>query len=149
MRPMNAWSKPFVLALLVLGSWLTTTLAAEPVGYQAAQQMAQQGKWGELLQAAQTAHKQSPNDARWQLLLGVAQAQTQQLGQARATFENMTKRYPELPEAHNNLGLVLAALGQSAEAKQAFEQALRANPGFELAKKNLTWLSPTPARANP
>ncbi|MGA1168193.1 MAG: tetratricopeptide repeat protein, partial [Burkholderiaceae bacterium] len=89
--------------------------------------MAQQGKWGELLQAAQTAHKQSPNDARWQLLLGVAQAQTQQLGQARATFENMTKRYPELPEAHNNLGLVLAALGKSAEAKQAFEQALRAN----------------------
>ncbi|MGA1575431.1 MAG: tetratricopeptide repeat protein, partial [Burkholderiaceae bacterium] len=80
---------------------------------------------------------------------GVAQAQMQQLGQARATFENMTKRYPELPEAHNNLGLVLAALGQSAEAKQAFEQALRANPGFELAKKNLTWLSPTPARANP
>ncbi|MFM1923230.1 MAG: hypothetical protein RL019_1070 [Pseudomonadota bacterium] len=149
MRPMNAWSKPFVLALLVLGCWLTPTLAAEPVGYQAAQQMAQQGKWGELLQAAQTAHKQSPNDARWQLLLGVAQAQTQQLGQARATFENMTKRYPELPEAHNNLGLVLAALGQSAEAKQAFEQALRANPGFELAKKNLTWLSPTPARANP
>ena len=149
MRPMNAWSKPFVLALLVLGSWLMPTLAAEPVGYQAAQQKAQQGKWGELLQAAQTAHKQSPNDARWQLLLGVAQAQTQQLGRARATFENMTKRYPELPEAHNNLGLVLAALGQSAEAKQAFEQALRANPGFELAKKNLTWLSPTPARANP
>ncbi|MGA1574769.1 MAG: hypothetical protein ACO34D_01645, partial [Burkholderiaceae bacterium] len=71
---MNAWSKPFVLALLVLGSWLMPTLAAEPVGYQAAQQMAQQGKWGELLQAAQTAHKQSPNDARWQLLLGVAQA---------------------------------------------------------------------------
>ena len=138
-----------MLALLVLGSWLTPTFAAEPVGYQAAQVLAQQGKWGALLQAAQTAHEQNPNDARWQLLLGVAQAQTQRLGQARTTFENMTKRYPELPEAHNNLGLVLAALGQSAEAKQAFEQALRANPGFDLAKKNLTWLSPTPARANP
>ena len=149
MGRMNVWSKPFVLALLVMGFWLTPTFAAEPVGYQAAQVLAQQGKWGALLQAAQTAHKQSPNDARWQLLLGVAQAQTQRLGQARTTFENMTKRYPELPEAHNNLGLVLAALGQSAEAKQAFEQALRANPGFDLAKKNLTWLSPTPARANP
>ena len=149
MGRMNVWSKPFVLALLVMGFWLTPTFAAEPVGYQAAQVLAQQGKWGALLQAAQTAHEQNPNDARWQLLLGVAQAQTQQLGQARTTFENMTKRYPELPEAHNNLGLVLAALGQSAEAKQAFEQALRANPGFELAKKNLTWLSPTPARANP
>lgn len=149
MGRMNVWSKPFVLALLVMGFWLTPTFAAEPVGYQAAQVLAQQGKWGALLQAAQTAHEQNPNDARWQLLLGVAQAQTQQLGQARTTFENMTKRYPELPEAHNNLGLVLAALGQSAEAKQAFEQALRANPGFDLAKKNLTWLSPTPARANP
>ena len=149
MGRMNVWSKPFVLALLVMGSWLTPTFAAEPVGYQAAQVLAQQGKWGALLQAAQTAHEQNPNDARWQLLLGVAQAQTQRLGQARTTFENMTKRYPELPEGHNNLGLVLAALGKTAEAKQAFEQALRANPGFELAKKNLTWLSPTPARANP
>lgn len=149
MGRMNVWSKPFVLALLVMGFWLTPTFAAEPVGYQAAQVLAQQGKWGALLQAAQTAHEQNPNDARWQLLLGVAQAQTQRLGQARTTFENMTKRYPELPEAHNNLGLVLAALGKPAEAKQAFEQALRANPGFDLAKKNLTWLSPTPARANP
>ena len=149
MGRMNVWSKPFVLALLVMGFWLTPTFAAEPVGYQAAQVLAQQGKWGALLQAAQTAHEQNPNDARWQLLLGVAQAQTQRLGQARTTFENMTKRYPELPEAHNNLGLVLAALGKPAEAKQAFEQALRANPGFDLAKKNLTWLAPTPARANP
>ena len=149
MGRMNVWSKPFVLALLVMGFWLTPTFAAEPVGYQAAQVLAQQGKWGALLQAAQTAHEQNPNDARWQLLLGVAQAQTQRLGQARTTFENMTKRYPELPEGHNNLGLVLAALGKPAEAKQAFEQALRANPGFDLAKKNLTWLSPTPARANP
>ena len=149
MGRMNVWSKPFVLALLVMGSWLTPTFAAEPVGYQAAQVLAQQGKWGALLQAAQTAHEQNPNDARWQLLLGVAQAQTQRLGQARTTFENMTKRYPELPEGHNNLGLVLAALGKTAEAKQAFEQALRANPGFDLAKKNLTWLAPAPVRATP
>lgn len=126
-----------------------------PLGIEQGQAMAQQGKWADLLETAQAALAQTPNDVRWQLLLGVAQAQSQQYNKALATFQDMAKRYPELPEVHNNLGLVLAAMGKPNEARQSFEQALRANPQFALVKKNLSLLpaspaaAPAPARATP
>jgi tetratricopeptide (TPR) repeat protein len=140
-------TKALTIALLGWASLVANFAHAAPIGIEQGQAMAQQGKWANLLETAQAALAQTPNDVRWQLLLGVAQAQSQQYNKALATFQDMVKRHPELPEAHNNLGLVLAAMGKPNEARQAFEQALRANPQFALAKKNLNLLPAPPAAA--
>lgn len=47
---------------------------------------------------------------------------------------------PSMAALHNNRGLVLAALGRRAEAARAFREALRRDPAFELARKNLAAL---------
>jgi len=57
-----------------------------------------------------------------------------------ATVEAV-KRDPEDPIAHNNLGVVLTALGERARAEEAFRRALHLAPDFEDAKENLAALS--------
>lgn len=44
---------------------------------------------------------------------------------------------PRIPQAHNNLGVVLLELGRVAEARKAFETALKLKPDYESPKKNL------------
>lgn len=64
----------------------------------------------------------------------------EQLGQpklAKPIYLALTQEHPELAEPHNNLGVLLAAEGNYGEARQMFEQALRANPRHALAQENL------------
>jgi predicted O-linked N-acetylglucosamine transferase (SPINDLY family) len=44
---------------------------------------------------------------------------------------------PNIPEAHNNLGIVLAQEGRLAEALASFQQAVRLEPGYAEAHNNL------------
>ena len=44
---------------------------------------------------------------------------------------------PLNPELHNNLGTVLAKMGNIQQAEQSFEKALRLQPDFDLARSNL------------
>jgi Flp pilus assembly protein TadD len=44
---------------------------------------------------------------------------------------------PRIPQAHNNLGIVLLELGRVAEARKEFETALKLKPNYESPKKNL------------
>jgi tetratricopeptide (TPR) repeat protein len=44
---------------------------------------------------------------------------------------------PDYAEAHNNLGIALGTRGRLAEAIEHFELALRLNPGFVDARRNL------------
>ena len=45
--------------------------------------------------------------------------------------------YPEIPEPYNNLAVIEAGLGNLEEAVAHLKQALRINPDFALARKNL------------
>jgi Flp pilus assembly protein TadD len=51
---------------------------------------------------------------------------------------------PNSPDAHNNLGIVLAQLGLRAQAQQAFERALRLDARHEDARRNLAVLAARP-----
>jgi tetratricopeptide (TPR) repeat protein len=46
-------------------------------------------------------------------------------------------REPNLPDIHNNLGIVLATLGRLAEAAASFKNAVRLKPDFAEAHNNL------------
>jgi len=59
------------------------------------------------------------------------------LDEAAQRYERALALKPDLPEAHNNLGLVLLARGDFAQAAQRFQQALAGKPDFIDAYDNL------------
>ena len=62
---------------------------------------------------------------------------TQRSDLALLEYQSLAQEYPELPEVQNNLGVLLAAKGQTDEARVAFENALRNNPQYAIAHENL------------
>ena len=52
-------------------------------------------------------------------------------------YRDLVQEFPELPEPHNNLGVILAAKGDIDGAKAAFEMAIRTNPSYAIAHENL------------
>jgi tetratricopeptide (TPR) repeat protein len=71
------------------------------------------------------------------LRLGVSQVQQGKAAEALATFEALVRRVPGSFQAHYNRGNILAELGREAEARAAYEEALRIRPDFDLARKAL------------
>jgi Flp pilus assembly protein TadD len=49
----------------------------------------------------------------------------------------LTQEYPELPEPHNNLGVMYALKGDYPKAKASLDTALGANPNYAVALENL------------
>ncbi len=56
---------------------------------------------------------------------------------------------PNLPQAHNNLGVCFLRMGRFDEAKAEFETTLRLNPKHEMARRNLEWIRQRSATAPP
>ncbi len=61
--------------------------------------------------------------------------------EAVATNKTLLTHFPHDPEALNRLGKALSELGQYAEAKKAYTEALEINPSNTIARKNLERLS--------
>ena len=62
---------------------------------------------------------------------------TQRSDLALLEYQSLAQESPEVPEVQNNLGVLLAAKGQTDEARVAFENALRNNPQYAIAHENL------------
>src|SRR5689334_5615701 len=58
-------------------------------------------------------------------------------GEAEALYRRVLAALPEQPDAHNNLGHLLALRGEVARAIDHYRRAVRAAPGFALARNNL------------
>ncbi|MEY4753571.1 MAG: hypothetical protein RJA44_1246 [Pseudomonadota bacterium] len=80
-------------------------------------------------------------DARQRLNRGTDLAAQQQIAAAMAVFRNLISDYPDLAEAHNNLGVLQAAEGRHAEARASFENALRTSSSHAAAYDNLNRLA--------
>jgi protein O-GlcNAc transferase len=78
----------------------------------------------------------TPHDARAFHLAGVV---AHQLGRndAAALIGRAVTLNPDLAEAHNDRGVILAANGSFAEAMPCFERAVQINPGYAEARSNL------------
>ncbi len=61
--------------------------------------------------------------------------------EAVATNRMLLSQFPHDPEALNRLGKALSEIGQYAEAKKAYAEALEMNPANTIARKNLERLS--------
>lgn len=78
-----------------------------------------------------------PRDPQMRFIQGMIQQTSGQTDAAQATYLALTQDYPELPEPHNNLAVLLAAQGKVQEARAELDLALRANPGYATAHENL------------
>jgi tetratricopeptide (TPR) repeat protein len=52
-------------------------------------------------------------------------------------YQDMTTRFPELPEPWNNMAVIYAARGEIDRAHTALQNALRADPNYAAARANL------------
>jgi tetratricopeptide (TPR) repeat protein len=91
--------------------------------------------------AFQQALKDDPSSAEALYGLGSAYLNQQKAAEAKESFEGATKlhsSYPDtLPNAWNNLGLLAAREGKTAEAIAYFKKALELNPTLFVALENL------------
>lgn len=80
---------------------------------------------------------QHPRDSRARFLKGVVLAEQNKTQEAIQIFFSLTVDFPEMPEPHNNLGVLYANQGDYEQARQALEMALRTSPSYALAQENL------------
>jgi Flp pilus assembly protein TadD len=81
--------------------------------------------------------KIKPDDPALRFLLGVALTESRREGEARTVYQQLIQDYPELPEPYNNLAVLQAANGEWDSARSLLEAALRNDPKYTAAHRNL------------
>jgi tetratricopeptide (TPR) repeat protein len=88
---------------------------------------------------AETAHPPPPGGTDVQLEFQHARvlAALGRTDEALDIYQDMTTRFPELPEPWNNMAVIYASRGEIDRAQTALENALRADPNYAAARANL------------
>ncbi|MBI3773728.1 MAG: tetratricopeptide repeat protein [Gammaproteobacteria bacterium] len=115
---------------------LSSVHAATPLDE--ARQLGQQGNWQESLAQTSSYLKKNPGDVDALFLKGIAASKSGNPSQAIASFEEITRRRPDLPEPYNNLAVLYAKAGEYEKAQQALEHALATHPSYATAHNNLS-----------
>ncbi len=78
-----------------------------------------------------------PREPQARFLKGLALADSGRIDDAMAMFRGLASEYPELPEPHNNLAVLLAQKGEYELARAELEAAIAAAPDYAVAYENL------------
>jgi Flp pilus assembly protein TadD len=78
-----------------------------------------------------------PGDERGRFLKGVILSEQGRTNDAFAVFFALTQDHPELAEPYNNIAVIYASRGEYERARDALENAIRANPEYAVAYANL------------
>ena len=126
----------------LLSAWLLCAATAPAwAADNAADTIRQAIQAGNLEQAEKLVRQErqrAPDDIQLRFLDGLIKAQTSQADKSIEIFRKLSEEQPNLPEPLNNLGVLYASKGQYEEAKAAFEKALKTNPSYAAANKNLS-----------
>jgi tetratricopeptide (TPR) repeat protein len=101
------------------------------------QRLIREGSYEAALAEAARAGDAHPRRVEIAFLTGVAQSRLGREDEAIATFEALTRDYPELAEPYNNLAVLYAARDELDRARATLEQAIRVQPSYALAHENL------------
>lgn len=115
----------------------SSIVMAQNAPYAQVQRLIGAQEFDQALQVAQTWLQNQPRDPQMRLLVGVIQSETAQPEAALATITAITQEFPELPEPYNNLAVLHAQAGDLLQAREALEMALRINPAYATAQRNL------------
>ncbi|WP_136514986.1 tetratricopeptide repeat protein [Geomonas edaphica] len=81
--------------------------------------------------------REEPNNVELLTLSGALARQRGDLGEACELFSRAALLAPGLPEAHNNLGVILEEMGRPDEAAASYRRALGLRPEYPEAQGNL------------
>ncbi len=96
-----------------------------------------QGRFDQVLVLAEQALGLTPRDPQMRFWRAWALERAGRVGEALDAYVALSQDHPELPEPHNNAGVLLMRLGRIDEAQAAFQMALRMNAGYTEAMENL------------
>jgi tetratricopeptide (TPR) repeat protein len=96
-----------------------------------------QAKYAQALLVVNKNLDTNPRDPQMRFWQGYIFEQLGQPDMALQVYLGLTQDYPELPEPHNNLGVLYASKGDYPKAKASLDAALRANPKYPTALENL------------
>lgn len=106
-------------------------------------QLIKKGKQEQALEMVNSYLSGQPKDAwgrnitQMRFLKGTLLAEQKRTAEAIQVFAKLTQDYPDLPEPYNNLAALYAAQGRHEEARDALERALRTDPAYATAYRNL------------
>jgi ketosteroid isomerase-like protein/thioredoxin-like negative regulator of GroEL len=123
------------ISLCVALSLGTSVVLADELGE--VQALLAKGKAAEALKKVEQLQAAKPNDPDLQLQRGIALTQLNRNTEAIASFQKLIETHPELPGAYNNLAVLYGNQGNYEKAREALELALRTNPGYSTAFRNL------------
>ncbi len=124
---------------LVLSTWMglaAAATAAAPVDTRLTRLYADK-RWGDALAMIETELASKPGDVAMQIQKGVVLSNLNRGADALVLFRKVATEHPELPEAHNNLAVLLAARGEFDQAREALDRAMRTSPSYATAHDNL------------
>jgi hypothetical protein len=133
--------KPYAI-LLPLIFFLTMPAGAADPMYEV-NQLLQKGKTEQALEKIDAFLSSQPKDAwgrnitQMRFLKGRLLAEQKRNVEAIQVFAKLTQDYPDLPEPYNNLAVLYAAQGRTEDAREALERALRTDPSYATAYRNL------------
>lgn len=133
----------FIAAALPAG-WPVAALAQTrpsvplvPTPHQEISTLIKAEKFPQALEKIDVLLAQSPRDAQARFIRTVVLTHMGQTAEAMTGLEAMTREFPELPEPHNNLAVLLAQQGRYEQARSALQRALAAAPNYVTAYENL------------
>jgi tetratricopeptide (TPR) repeat protein len=129
----NLLRNAMLVGILAASSWA----AAQTAPYAQVQRLIGAQQFDQALTVANGWLQNQSRDPQMRLLKAVIQSQTQQNDAALATLTAITQEFPELPEPYNNLAVLHAQAGDLQQARIALEMALRINPAYSTAQRNL------------
>jgi tetratricopeptide (TPR) repeat protein len=116
------------------GSDVTTT---GPIDHDSVQRLMRQARYSDALRSAEQFLLEHPRDPQMLFMRAKLLLDLRRTDEAFDQLSSLVQQYPELPEPHNNLGVIHASRGHLDLARESFEMALRNNPNYDVALENL------------
>ena len=105
--------------------------------YSDVSRLIQSGQLEKAQQQVDQRLKTAPTDPQMRLLLSRIQDAQGQTQAAMDTLQGLTQSFPELPEPHNNLAVLLARENRHADALVSLQAAIQARPDYAIALENM------------
>lgn len=129
--------KTLYAALLALAFALAGHAQEELVDLDTIQRLAEQGNTDRAIDDLDRRIEADVNDVQSRFLKGLLLLEEDDTARARAVFAEITRLFPRLPEAYNNLAAIYAAEGDYENARQRLLNAIANAPEYAPVRTNL------------
>ena len=128
-------TRPAVLAALI--GLLFLGALAEASTLQEIRVLAADQHYAQALKQLDEFLSEHPDDVEARLFRGVVLTRQGNIDEAIATFDQLSKDRPELPEPLNNLAVLYAAQGRYEDSRKVLLRAIELEPRYDTAQENL------------